>query len=128
MFFIDRRRVHYFDWISFSIIVLLSVMSLLFVFSATYSPEKPLSIFFQKQILGIMSGFIIYFVMCAINHRSLERWGYFLFFFTMVLLVFTLFKGSVGLGAQRWINLGFIKFQPSELTKLFFPAFFGREF
>ena len=124
MFSIDRRRIHYFDWISFCIIGILSMISLLFVFSATYSPERPISIFFQKQLVGIASGFLIYFSMCAVNHRSLERWGYFLFFATMGLLIFTLFKGSVGLGAQRWINLGFIKFQPSELTKLFFPAFF----
>ncbi len=40
----------------------------------------------------------------------------------MFLLV-TIIKGSIGMGAQRWINVGFTKFQPSELTKLFFPAF-----
>ena len=124
MIAIDRRRFHYFDWISFFLIVILSIIGLMFVFSATYSPEQPVSVFFKKQLIGFGTGFLLYFVMCAVNHRSLERWGYVLFFVTMVLLLFTLFKGSVGLGAQRWINIGFIKFQPSELAKLFFPAFF----
>lgn len=124
MFSFDRRRFHYFDWISFFLIVIFSIISLLFVFSATYMPEQPMSIFFKKQTVGIGIGFCIYFVMCLLDHRSLERWGYVLFYGTMGLLVFTLFKGSMGLGAQRWIDLGFIKFQPSELAKLFFPAFF----
>ena len=124
MFSIDRRRFHYFDWISFFLIVVFSCIGLLFVLSATYSPEQPYSIFFKKQCCGIIAGFLIYIVMCFLDHRSLERWGYVLFYVTMGLLMFTLFKGSMGLGAQRWIDLGFIKFQPSELTKLFFPAFF----
>lgn len=124
MLAIDRRRLHYFDWISFLIIVLLSAIGLMFVLSATYSPTRPFSLFFKKQLMGIASGLVLYFTMCSINHRSLERWGYGLFFVTVGLLLFTLFKGSFGLGAQRWINLGFVKFQPSELTKLFFPAFF----
>jgi len=124
MIHIDRRYLRYFDWIGFIIILLLSTMSLLFVYSATYQPEKPISAFFNKQLFGIGSGLIIFIIMCCIDYRRLQRWGYFLYLGTIILLAWTLIKGSIGLGAQRWIDLGMVKFQPSELAKLFFPAFF----
>lgn len=122
---IDKRYMTYFDWVSFLIMLALSTLGLLFVFSATYKPDCPLSLFLKKQLFGIISGFIIYFACSLLDFRMLERWGYFLYFATIGLLVITIIKGSIGMGAQRWLNLGFVKFQPSELTKLLFPAFFS---
>jgi rod shape determining protein RodA len=123
MFLIDRRYFRYFDWISFFLIILLAGIGLLFVFSATYKPELPFSIFFKKQLGGILGGFLIYFFFCFIDFKTLMRWGYFIYFAIIIMLVFTLFKGSIGMGGQRWINLGLFKLQPSELAKLFFPAY-----
>jgi len=51
------------------------------------------------------------------------RYGYFAYFAVIGLLIFTIIKGHIGMGAQRWINLVFFKLQPSELAKLLFPAF-----
>ena len=93
------------------------------IYSATYKPDQPYSLFFQKQAWGIASGLLIYGVFCSFHYRTLCRWGYFLYWVVVGLLLFTLIKGSVGMGAQRWVNLFFIKFQPSELAKLFFPAY-----
>jgi rod shape determining protein RodA len=121
---IDRRYFRCFDWTGFFLILTLSFISLLFVYSATFRPGQPPLPFFNRQLFGILSGLGIFLFMTCIDYRQLQRWGYLLFFVTLALLVFTLFKGSIGLGGQRWINLGFIKFQPSELAKLFFPAFF----
>lgn len=123
MYLIDRRYFRYFDWISFFLIIILTCIGLFFVFSSTYRPEQPFSIFFKKQALGIISGFIIYFICSATDFRALMRWGYFAYFAVIGLLVFTIIKGSIGMGAQRWVDLGFFKIQPSELTKLFFPAY-----
>ena len=125
MWLIDTRHIRSFDWISFFIMLMLSILGLTFVFSATYQPELAYSLYFKKQLFGIITGIIIYFVFCWFDYRTLERAGYFLYFATMMLLLITIIKGSVGMGAQRWINLGVTKFQPSELTKLFFPSFFS---
>jgi rod shape determining protein RodA len=122
---IDRRFITYFDWVSFLLMLMLSTIGLFFVYSATYRPECPVSLFLKKQFFGVISGIIIYFICSFLDYRMLERWGYFLYFAAIGLLILTILIGSVGMGAQRWINLGFIKFQPSELTKLLFPAFFS---
>lgn len=125
MWLIDRRYLASFDWFSFLTMLFLAGLGLLFVFSATYKPDLPYSIFFKKQLFGVITGLIIYTICCSIDYRTLERAGYFLYFATIGLLIITIIKGSIGMGAQRWISLGFIKFQPSELAKLFFPAFFS---
>ena len=123
MFLIDRRYFRYFDWISFLLICILSLIGLFFVFSATYKPELPYSLFFKKQAVGIASGLIIYLLCSLCDFRFLLRFGYFAYFIVLALLSFTILKGSIGMGAQRWLDLGFIKIQPSELAKLLFPAY-----
>lgn len=120
---IDRRYFLHFDWVSFFITLALSVIGVAFVYSATTHEQLRYSIYFKKQLFGLVSGFCIYFAFCFIDFRKLCRAGYFLYFFVMGLLVFTLIKGKIGMGAQRWIDVKLFRFQPSEVAKLFFPAF-----
>jgi rod shape determining protein RodA len=128
MFLIDRRYIRYFDWYSFALLLLISCVGLLFVFSATYTPEQPYSLYFKKQLFGICSGVFIYFGFCFMDYRKLLRLGYFMYFAIIVLLLFTTIKGSIAMGGKRWINLFIFKFQPSEIAKLFFPAFIAHYF
>jgi len=123
MSLLQRRTAGSFDWISFTIMLILCGLGLAFVWSATYKPELPYSLFFKKQAFGVISGILIYGIISLFDFRNLMRQGYFLYFCVIGLLIFTIIKGSIGMGAQRWINLGIIKIQPSELTKLLFPAF-----
>lgn len=112
-----------FDYITFFLMLLLTACGLLFIFSATYNPDKPFSYFFIKQSIGICTGLIIYFLCLIPDYRNIMRWGYVAYFGVIALLLFTLIKGSIGMGAKRWINLFFFKLQPSELAKLLFPAY-----
>lgn len=123
MALVDRRYIKYFDWTSFFLVIALSCIGLMFVLSATHRPEAPYSIFFKKQLFGITSGIIIFFLCCMIDYRKAIQWGYIGYIAVILLLAFTIVKGSIGMGAQRWIDLAFIKVQPSEIVKLFFPAF-----
>ena len=117
------RSQWYVDWFSFGITCCIAAIGLLFVFSATQTSEHHFSIFFKKQAVGLSIGIIVYWLCAFINYRTLQRWGYFAYFAVIALLFFTLIKGSMVLGGQRWINLFFFKFQPSELAKPLFPAF-----
>ncbi|KKP29215.1 MAG: Cell shape-determining protein RodA [candidate division TM6 bacterium GW2011_GWF2_30_66] len=112
-----------FDWTTLFLIIGIALFGLLFIFSATYKPDVTFSTYFKKQLLGIISGIFLYAFFSMIDHRQLMRFGYFLYFLIMGLLAFTIVKGSVAMGGQRWVNLVFIKFQPSEMAKLLFPAF-----
>lgn len=124
VFDIDRRLIYYGDWINLALVIALSIIGFLAVLSATYTQNIPISSFATKQAFGIVTGLLIYLTIFFTNRQVLQTWGTIFYYVTLVLLIFTLVKGSIGMGAQRWISLGFTKFQPSELAKLFFPAFF----
>ena len=123
IFMIDLRYIRSGDWISLLLVIILSVIGLLTVLSATYRVEEPYSIFFKKQLFGIISGLVLYGLCCIIDYRTFERWGYFLFFGVIALLLATMFKGSVRMGGQRWLNVGLFRFQPSECAKLFLAPY-----
>jgi len=124
----ELRKFRYFDWLGLSLILLLLAGGLIAIFSATYTPTRPFSLFFKKQCLGIVFGLISYALCCILDVRRLMHWGYWCYFITIGFLVYTIIGGWVGLGAQRWISLYFFRFQPSELIKLFFPFFVTAHF
>jgi rod shape determining protein RodA len=121
--FIDRRYFRFFDWFGFAITIILVCVGLLFVYSATYSEAHRFSSFFKKQIVGAVSGFILYFIFSFISPHKLQRYGFFAFGATILLLIYTYIAGWIGMGAKRWLSLYFFRFQPSELIRLFLPAF-----
>lgn len=118
-----RRSLRYFDITSFVVTVFIALLGLIFVWSATYKPEAPFSLFFKKQSIGILTGFIWYFIFACIDYRTTLRGGYLAYYALIGVLVFTLIKGSIGMGGQRWIDLGLFKFQPSEIAKVLFPVY-----
>lgn len=124
----DRRYFRYFDWVSFGLTIILLSIGLLFVFSATYTPEKPFSLFFKKQLSGALGGLVIYFVFCMVDIRKLTRLGFISYYIVLALLLYTMIGGWIGMGAKRWVSLYFLRFQPSELAKLFLPAFIACSF
>lgn len=74
-----------------------------------------------KQIIRFLVGLIIMTVVANISPHHLLRWSPWLFMVGLGLLTFVLVLGTEGKGAQRWLNLGLFRFQPSEMMKLVVP-------
>jgi cell division protein FtsW len=85
--------------------------------------------YIKKQLVYATLGFIAFFVSSRIPHAKWYRWAPFALFSVLTMLVLVMIPGvgaRVG-GAQRWINLGFFRFQPAELAKLVGVIFVARQ-
>jgi len=74
-----------------------------------------------RQIMRLGIGLGVMLVVAQISPFFYQKWAPHLFFVGICLLVSVLLFGDVGKGAQRWLNLGFVTFQPSEVMKLSLP-------
>lgn len=75
----------------------------------------------QSQLFRIGVAFGAMMVLCQVPPNFLRVWSPWLFGIGMVLLLLVALTGDVGKGAQRWLDLKVIRFQPSELMKLAMP-------
>lgn len=75
----------------------------------------------QRQIVRLALAFAVMFVVAQIPQQQLYIWAPWFFALGIILLVLVLIAGDVGKGAQRWLNLYVIRFQPSEMMKLVSP-------
>ena len=54
-----------------------------------------------------------------IDYRKALQWGYIGYLIIIGFLAFTLIKGTIGMGGQRWIGFAFVKVQPQNLQNFF---------
>ncbi|RMA93257.1 FtsW/RodA/SpoVE family cell cycle protein [Hydrogenothermus marinus] len=109
----------YFDKLLFIIFLILIIIGIVFVYSALstyqlYSSNS--SIIIKKEILITSLGFLIIILTYLLPISFWKKIAYPLTVLTILLLILVLLIPTSGV--KRWINLGFMNFQPSELAKL----------
>jgi len=75
----------------------------------------------QRQLIRLSLAFLVMFLVAQIPQHTLYLWAPWFFALGIILLILVLVAGDVGKGAQRWLNLYVIRFQPSEMMKLVTP-------
>jgi rod shape determining protein RodA len=80
----------------------------------------------ERQAARMCLSLGVMFILAQIAPRHYETWAPYLFGVGLVLLLGVLLFGEASKGAQRWLNLGFVRFQPSELIKLAVPLMVAR--
>jgi rod shape determining protein RodA len=74
-----------------------------------------------RQVLRFAVGLAAFFVLSQVPPHYLRMWTPWAFFLGLGLLLAVMVEGEIGKGAQRWLDLGIVTFQPSELMKLATP-------
>ncbi|MGZ9109022.1 MAG: rod shape-determining protein RodA [Micavibrio sp.] len=72
----------------------------------------------SKQMMRFCVGLVGMFIIAMIDVRHWHRFAYAIYGVGLIMLIVVEVMGKIGMGAQRWIDLGFIQLQPSELMKI----------
>ena len=76
-----------------------------------------------KQILGFALGIIVLIIFTLLSYKFVFKFYWLIYAATIVLLALVMVAGTTSKGAKRWIDLGFVQFQPSEIAKVFLIIF-----
>jgi rod shape determining protein RodA len=98
-------------------LALIAVYGLIVLYSAS-GQSVPTII---RTVVRIILGAIAMLVLARVNPNFLRRTTPWLYLVGIFLLIVVAAFGHIGLGAQRWLSIGFVRFQPSELMKLAVP-------
>jgi rod shape determining protein RodA len=116
----DRRLVENFDWGFVIVILLISSVGLVILYSAlTAGMDIPaVHILFKKQMIWMGAGLGIMLFSLIIDYREFDKLNLFIYSLCVGLLISVLLFGQLGGGSRRWLVLGFVRIQPSELMKI----------
>ncbi len=96
---------------------LICLLSFVILYSASNQDIPTL----ERQLARIGLAFTFMTALAHVNPYQLQRYSVGLYSLGILLLVAVLAVGKISLGAQRWLDLGFFRFQPSEMIKITTP-------
>ncbi|MDD1792647.1 rod shape-determining protein RodA [Enterovibrio makurazakiensis] len=80
----------------------------------------------ERQVFRMLLALGVMFVLAQFSPRHYEFWAPYMYITGIIMLIAVLLVGETAKGAQRWLDLGFVTFQPSELIKLAVPLMVAR--
>lgn len=110
------QKIHVDGWLLLGLVLLLST-SLLTVFSASGGDWQTT----QQHAFRILFALGLMLAVAQVSPSNLALITPWAFLAGLLMLVAVLLFGDIGKGAQRWLDFGFVRFQPSELMKLALP-------
>ncbi|MFH1541697.1 MAG: rod shape-determining protein RodA [bacterium] len=122
------------DHLLWSAVGLLLMISFFAIFSCTFSMQAKVGadalLFVKKQLFSLLVGLVGLVAFTYFDYKHLKKFAIPLYTIMLLMLFAVLFiRGGAG-SAQRWLQLGPMSFQPSELAKIFFvitlAAFFAK--
>ncbi|MFA4015396.1 MAG: hypothetical protein RUDDFDWM_000476 [Candidatus Fervidibacterota bacterium] len=112
---LERRQIRNFDFVMLAITIVLIGVGILVLFSATYGDSLS---YVKRQALFACVGLFAMFGVALFNFQRLTKFSSWIYCATLILLLLVLIVGKETGGAQRWIKVGPLQFQPSEFTKI----------
>lgn len=110
-------------------VLLLSLLLLTFYgLIVLYSGGGQSEYYMKRQVVFFAIAYAGMLVVAQVQMHVLQRWAIWLYAFGILLLIWVMVNGVGAKGAQRWISLGFIRFQPSEIVKLAVPIMIASYF
>lgn len=125
---IDRRLFTNFDWGLLLLVLFIAAVGVVNIGSATASYTLTESSYPLRQFYWILIGLLLVVLVCSFDYHLFEDLAYWMYGIAVVLLVAVMVIGKSSMGATRWLHLGFISFQPSELMKIVIIMVYARYF
>ncbi|WP_346992723.1 rod shape-determining protein RodA [Alteromonas gracilis] len=110
------QRIHIDGWLLLGLLVL-SGVGLVTLYSASGQDMGQM----QRQFVRLGLSFVVMLALAQLPPGFYRRLSIYAFVIGLLMLIAVLLFGDMGKGAQRWLDLGFVRFQPSELMKLAVP-------
>ena len=103
------------NWLLIFILTILVCIGCAMLYSAAGANWDPWA---SRQSIRFGFGLVILISVSLVDIRFWMRQAYMIYILVFVLLGAVEFMGVIGMGAQRWIDLGWFQFQPSEIMKV----------
>jgi rod shape determining protein RodA len=110
-----RKLRTQFDWPLFGAMIAIITIGLVNLWSATRVAPHGL---YSQQLVWFAAGFAVFVATAAVDYRAYERYAYAIYGVGLVLLIAVLLGGKVVKGSSRWLSIGPVGIQPSELAKI----------
>ncbi len=80
----------------------------------------------SKQLFGALAGAVLMIAISFFNYNTVIKLNWLMYAGNLSLLLLVIFSGDEGGGAQRWLQIGGLRFQPSETAKILLILFFAQ--